>query len=73
MTKTLAFKPWIAILAVAVAAGGVGACGVKGALQPPPEAKAEGQVKSADSADAGENSAAKPKPHDNFILDPLLR
>jgi predicted small lipoprotein YifL len=73
MIKTSRLMPWIALLAVAFAAGGLGACGVKGALQPPPEAKADGTAKSADSADAGDNSAAKPKPHDNFILDPLLR
>lgn len=64
---------WIALLALGFAAGGLGACGVKGALEPPPLAKAEGEAKSADSADAGANSAAKPKPHEGFILDPLLR
>ena len=73
MIKTGRLKPWIAVLAAVFAAVSVGACGVKGALQPPPEAKADGTAKSADTADAGENSAAKPKPHENFILDPLLR
>ena len=73
MIKTSRLTPWIAAFAVAFAAAGLGACGVRGALQPPPEAKADGQAKSADSADAGENTAAKPKPHENFILDPLLR
>ena len=66
-------KSWIAVLALGFAASGLGACGVKGALEPPPLAKAEGEAKSADSADAGSNSAAKPKPHEGFILDPLLR
>ena len=76
MIKTGRLKPWIAVLASVFAAVSVGACGVKGALQRPPEAKADGtakSAKSADTADAGENSAAKPKPHENFILDPLLR
>ncbi len=59
--------------ALSLAAGGLGACGVRGPLDPPPVAQAEGQAKSAESADAGENSAAKPKPHEDFILDPLLR
>ena len=66
-------RSWIALLVWGFAAGGLGACGVKGALEPPPLAKAEGEAKSADSADAGSNSAAKPKPHEGFILDPLLR
>lgn len=66
-------KPWIAIFAAALAAAGVTACGVRGPLEPPSKAQAEGQAKSAEAGDAGENSAAKPKPHENFILDPLLR
>lgn len=73
MTITVQWKPWLGVLAVAFAAASVGACGVKGALEPPPVAKAEGQAKSAESGAAGENTAAKPKPHDDFILDPLLR
>ena len=59
-----------AILLVAVL---VGACGTRGALEAPAEAKAEGEAKSAQAADPGTNSAAKPKPHEPFILDPLLR
>lgn len=66
-------KPWISIFAVALAAGGLTACGVRGPLEPPSRAQAEGVAKSAEAGDAGENSAAKPKPHEDFILDPLLR
>jgi predicted small lipoprotein YifL len=73
MPKVLALKPWITALALAGAAGALGACGVKGALEPPPGAQAEGQARSAESGDAGDKSAAKAKPHENFILDPLLR
>lgn len=52
---------------------GLSACGVKGPLEPPMQAKAEGEAKSADAADPGSNSAAPPKPHEPFILDKLLR
>lgn len=66
-------KSWIALLAVLSAACGLGACGIRGPLEPPPKAVAEGQAKSAEAGAAGENSAAKPKEHEGFILDPLLR
>jgi predicted small lipoprotein YifL len=71
MTRTA--KTSLALLAVVLAAGGLGACGIRGPLEPPPQAAAEGQVKSSEAGAAGENSAAKPKPHEDFILDPLLR
>ena len=51
----------------------VAGCGVRGPLDPPTQATAEGQAKSSEAGDAGENSAAKSKPHEDFILDPLLR
>ncbi len=66
-------KPWMTATAILLAAVLVGACGVKGPLDPPTQAKAEGEAKSAEAGAAGENSAAKPKPHEGFILDPLLR
>ena len=65
-------KPVLTLVALALA-GSLGACGVRGPLEPPPQAAAEGQVKSAEAGAAGENTSAKPKPHDSFILDPLLR
>lgn len=52
---------------------GLGACGVRGSLDPPPEAKVDGTAKSAESAGTQPGSAAPPKPHEGFILDPLLR
>ena len=67
-------KPLNIALALAFATFVLTACGVRGPLDPPTTAQADGQAtKSAESADAGENSAAKPKPHEDFILDPLLR
>ncbi len=52
---------------------GLAACGVRGSLDPPPHAKAAGTAKSAEAAGTQPNSAAPPKPHEGFILDPLLR
>lgn len=52
---------------------GLGACGVRGSLDPPPQAQAAGTAKSAEAAATGPDSAAPPKPHEGFILDPLLR
>ena len=74
MLTVRTLKPWIAVLVVTLVAAAVSGCGVKGALQPPPEAKVGGEpVKNAESADPGSNSGVKPKPHEGFILDGLLR
>ena len=51
----------------------LGACGVRGSLDPPSAAKASGTAKSAEAAGTQPDSAAPPKPHEGFILDPLLR
>lgn len=48
-------------------------CGVRGSLEAPTEAKAQGQAASAEAAASGPNSAAAPKPHRGFILDGLVR
>jgi predicted small lipoprotein YifL len=64
------------MLALTVAAAmlaALGGCGVRGNLDPPMEAKAEGTAKSPEAAAAGPNSAAPPKPHQGFILDGLIR
>ena len=59
----------VAVLMAAALAG----CGVRGALEAPPEAKANGTATSSDAADTGKDSAVKPKPFRPFILDGLLR
>ena len=61
------------ILAAATLAVSLAGCGVRGSLEAPAEAKAEGKASSAEAADAGPNSAAAPKPHRGFILDGLVR
>lgn len=57
-------------LALPVALAG---CGVRGSLEAPAEAKAQGVATSPDAADAGPKSAAGKKPHRDFLLDGLLR
>jgi predicted small lipoprotein YifL len=61
------------LVAALLVAGAVSGCGVRGGLDAPPEAKAAGTATSPDAADAGANSAVKPKPHRPFVLDGLLR
>jgi predicted small lipoprotein YifL len=63
----------VGLLAALLSAGAVAGCGVRGNLETPPEAKATGAATSPEAADAGANSAVKPKPHKEFILDGLLR
>lgn len=48
-------------------------CGVRGSLDAPPSAKAAGTAKSAEASGTQADSAAPPKPHEGFLLDPLLR
>jgi predicted small lipoprotein YifL len=52
---------------------GFAGCGVKGPLEPPPDAKVTGEAKSPEAQDPGSNSDAPKKPHEGFVLDPLLR
>ncbi len=66
-------KILMAVALLGAASAGFAGCGVKGPLEPPPGAKAAGEAKSADAADPGKNSDAPPKPHESFLLDPLLR
>jgi predicted small lipoprotein YifL len=73
MRVTLTPKAMVAALMAAGLCLGLGACGVRGSLDPPPSAKASGTAKSAEASGTQPDSAAPPKPHDGFILDPLLR
>jgi predicted small lipoprotein YifL len=69
------FRPsgWCALAAAMTVAAMLGGCGVKGALEAPPEAKAAGTATSPDAADPGKDSVVQAKPHKPFILDGLLR
>jgi predicted small lipoprotein YifL len=70
MPKPQTAKPLLLIAAMALVVAG---CGVRGPLDPPNQATGTIPNKSPEAGDAGENSAAKPKPHEEFILDSLLR
>ena len=61
----------MAILAVLTLAAIAGGCGMRGALEPPPEAK----VSDTATADSGQGKpeGSTPKPHKDFFLDGLLR
>jgi predicted small lipoprotein YifL len=61
------------LVVLALVAPLLAACGVRGSLDAPAEAKAAGTAVSPSAADAGSTSAAAPKPHKEFILDGLLR
>ncbi len=69
-TRSASWLGAAAVMALALVASG---CGVKGPLEPPMAAKAEGEAKSAEAQAPGENSAARQKPHEPFVLDGLLR
>ena len=74
MLSSRTAKPVLTAAAIVMAAMLVSACGVKGPLEPPGATAAiPGENKSSEAADPGTNSAAKPKPHEPFVLDGLLR
>lgn len=66
-------RQFLALLLVAGCALALGACGIKGPLEPPAAASETGTAKSAEAGASGENTAAKPKPHEPFILDGIIR
>ena len=73
MVARLRPKYWIAAAVAVSFAAIAGGCGVRGPLDPPPGAQAAGEVRAPDAADPGSTSVAPPKPHEPFVLDPLLR
>jgi predicted small lipoprotein YifL len=73
MAALLRFKFLVAVALFCAVGFGFAGCGVKGPLEPPPEAKVAGDAKSPNAHDPGSNSDAPKKPHEGFVLDPLLR
>ena len=59
------------LAAVALLCAALGACGIKGGLDAPPEAKADNTATAESGQGKAEGAAAKP--HKPFILDGLLR
>lgn len=70
--STASYRIGICAAAVALMALTLAGCGVRGALQLPPEAKAA-QTTAPASSGQGRPADAAPKPHQGFILDGLLR
>lgn len=60
-------------LLLAVLAAPLAGCGIRGSLDAPPEAKAEGVATSPDARGSAEGTAGPQKEHRGFILDGLLR
>ncbi len=74
MTLPRPFPRVFAATVLACAAMAVGGCGVRGPLEAPPEAKVTGNTATGETpTDPGKGSVEKPKPHKDFVLDPLLR
>jgi len=63
---------WVrAVLTVSALAFTLSACGVRGGLETPPEAKSETTAEA--QSGEGKPEGAAPKPHKPFVLDGLLR
>jgi predicted small lipoprotein YifL len=73
MAALLRIKSLIALALFCAVGLGFAGCGVKGPLEPPPDAKVAGAATSPDAHDPGSNSDAPKTPHKDFVLDPLLR
>ena len=54
-------KNWVVLALFSAAVAGFVGCGIKGPLEPPPDAKAADETKLAEIADPGKNSNAPPK------------
>lgn len=67
-----ALSRFMTVVAVATAGVIVGACGVRGPLELPPEQKAAATTAQADSGQ-GKAEGTAPKPHQGFLLDWLIR
>ena len=74
MRATLTPKATVAVLMAAGLCLGFGGCGVRGSLDPPPRRQGRRAPPNRPRpAGTQPESAAPPKPHEGFILDPLLR
>jgi predicted small lipoprotein YifL len=61
------------LIAAVALTGMLGACGIKGPLEAPPEAKATEQATAGAESGQGKAEGSTAKPHKPFILDGLLR
>jgi predicted small lipoprotein YifL len=66
-------KPALLVASALLLAGMLGACGIKGPLETPPESKGPEQATAQADSGQGKAEGTAPKPHKPFILDGLLR
>ena len=66
-------KPALLVASALLLAGMLGACGIKGPLETPPDAKGAQQATAQAESGQGKAEGAAPKPHKPFILDGLIR
>jgi predicted small lipoprotein YifL len=71
--KVSRVKTGLLVAAALALTGTLGACGIKGPLESPPESKAAEQATAGADSGQGKAEGAAPKPHKPFILDGLLR
>ncbi len=62
-----------ATLAVIGLSAMLAGCGVRGALEAPPKAKAQQQSTATAQSGQGKPQGKAPKPHKTFVLDGLIR
>lgn len=59
--------------AAALAGTALAGCGIRGSLEPPPEAERTTDTRASADSGQGKPEDAAPKPHKDFILDRLIR
>ena len=70
LVMSIAIKNTLIFAAAGILIAG---CGVRGNLEPPPQAKAEQRSTATAESGQGKAEGKAPKPHKSFILDGLLR
>lgn len=67
---TLVFRIAAVVALTALALSG---CGIRGSLEPPPEAERSSDTRASADSGQGKPEDAAPKPHKDFVLDRLIR
>jgi predicted small lipoprotein YifL len=68
MTSLLKIAAVMTVLGLALAG-----CGIRGALEQPPETQTTTDTNASATSGQGKPEDAAPKPHKDFVLDPLIR
>lgn len=64
---------WHKRIVVLVTALALSACGIRGALEPPPESQRSSDTSASATSGQGKPEDTAPKPHKDFVLDRLIR